>query len=344
MKNIAITFGFLSKFIPFVRSFAGGSYHTCTFPQIIHHSYSSSIQMSASKQKKLDIKIPKQLLKYTPATKNQERYVEYLQNPKVKIVCGIGSTGSGKTLFACSTSIYQLFCGNIDKIIITRPLTSVDDENIGFLPGSLNEKMDVWTRPIFDIFHEFYSVNEIQHLLSTGKIEISPLAYMRGRTFKNAIIIADEMQNSSPNQMLMMTTRIGDSTKLIMTGDLKQTDRSGPNGLSDFIQRFSSWKQGTDCCVSFDDDNQIEIVEFEEEDIQRSSIVRKIYQIYQYQVPVLPAVSTSTNAVFMMNSTKKTTIENDAAIIPRSKYLDLKQRIFNFNRIIRDDFDFIPRD
>jgi len=206
--------------------------------------------------------------------------------------------------------------------------------------------MDVWTRPIFDIFHEFYSVNEIQHLISTGKIEISPLAYMRGRTFKNAIIIADEMQNSSPNQMLMMTTRIGDSTKLIITGDLKQTDRIGQNGLSDFIQRCSSWKQGTMNCGSFDDDNQIEIVEFKEEDIQRSSIVRKIHQIYQYQLPVSPSVllSVSTNPDCMVNSTKKNTGENDSAIIPRSQYLDLKQRVFNFNRIIRDDFDFIPRD
>jgi phosphate starvation-inducible protein PhoH len=124
--------------------------------------------------------------------------------------------------------------------------------------------MDPWTRPIFDIFSEFYSQNEIEYMIKTGVIEISPLAYMRGRTFKYSFIIADEMQNSSPNQMLMMTTRIGEGSKMVITGDLKQSDRYpvdnlrlsdrypttndrndvslDNNGLRDFIQKIQSFK------------------------------------------------------------------------------------------------------
>lgn len=212
----------------------------------------------------------KSLFKYQPRTENQIKYVEYLNNPEVTVVGGFGPAGSGKTLFACHAAVGSLKNGSVDKIIITRPLISVDDEQLGFLPGSIVHKMDPWTRPIFDILGEFYSVNQIRTMVETGVIEISPLAYMRGRTFKRCFIIADEMQNSSPNQMLMMLTRIGDESKLVITGDLKQSDRSGVNGLCDFIEKLRL----------SGDDSLIRFIELGKVDIQRSHVVSRVIDIY----------------------------------------------------------------
>jgi hypothetical protein len=198
---------------------------------------------------------------YTPRTKNQQLYTSYLSDPNVQIVVVYGSAGTGKTMFACQEAIHQLKTKQIDKIILTRPLISVDKEDIGFLPGTLESKMDPWTRPIFDILLEQFTKHELNHMIEKRTIEIAPLAYMRGRTFKRAFIIADEMQNSSPTQMLMMLTRIGEDTKLVVTGDLLQSDRpsqsshpphhshshshshSHPtNGLQDLIEKVKSYK------------------------------------------------------------------------------------------------------
>lgn len=220
---------------------------------------------------------------YAPRGFNQCRYVDFLKDPSVSIVVGVGPAGCGKTLFACHTAIQELKYGNIEKIIMTRPLVSVDKEDLGFLPGNIVNKMDPWTRPIFDIFSEFYSQNEIEYMIKTGVIEISPLAYMRGRTFKYSFIIADEMQNSSPNQMLMMTTRIGEGSKMVITGDLKQSDRYPTtndrcdvsldnNGLHDFIQKIQSFNGTND---------DIRLVEMENSDIERSSVVIKVLEMYE---------------------------------------------------------------
>ena len=133
--------------------------------------------------------------------------------------------------------------GNVNKIILTRPIVPVEEEELGFLPGNLVKKMDPWTRPIFDIFSEFYQQHEIENMIHCGILEISPLAYMRGRTFKRAFVIADEMQNSTPNQMLMLTTRIGDLSKLVITGDLNQSDRNMNNGLLDIINKLKIYQE-----------------------------------------------------------------------------------------------------
>ena len=211
---------------------------------------------------------------YIPRGENQKKYVQYLNDPKTDIILGVGPAGSGKTLFACYTAIQELKKGNIQKIIMTRPLISVDKEDIGFLPGNLVNKMDPWTRPIFDILLEFFNQREINSMIQLGTIEISPLAYMRGRTFKNSFIIADEMQNSSPNQMLMMTTRIGEKTKLVITGDTKQSDRQDENGLFDFIQKIKKYN------MTYDTENKIQLVELTSQDIERSLIVKKVLQLY----------------------------------------------------------------
>jgi len=301
---------------------------------------------------------------YVPRTPSQVKYVEYLEDPNVKIVCGVGAAGSGKTLFACSNAVKDLFQGNTDKIIITRPLISVDEENIGFLPGTLNNKMDIWTRPILDTFTEFYSQAEITNLLTLGKIEIAPLAYMRGRTFKKSTIIADEMQNSSPNQMLMMTTRIGESSKLVITGDLKQSDRSGLNGLDDFIMRYRAWEKylSSLCSSAFTDTNRIEIVEFEETDIQRSEIVKKIHNIYALPFPAVtysqvvlsstlssPTKRAGASGGGLGLTNTKPNSNNDAAIVTSVEIARTDKYIGNITHTIprtiqtTDSFEFIDK-
>ena len=224
---------------------------------------------------------------YTPRTLNQKTYVQYLEEPSTKIVLGVGAAGSGKTLFACYTAIQELRRGTISKIIMTRPVVPVEEEEIGFLPGSLINKMDPWTRPIFDILLEFYAQKDIDAMLHGGVIEISPLAFMRGRTFKRAFIIADEMQNSSPNQMLMLTTRLGEGSKMVITGDLKQSDRGMDNGLADLLRKLKVYEKGHSAGTGTGNSSHtgslnqdIKYVELESADVQRSAIVSKILDIY----------------------------------------------------------------
>jgi phosphate starvation-inducible PhoH-like protein len=235
--------------------------------------------------KKTNLNDKKYVPIYYPKTENQIKYVDQLSNENNTIIIALGPAGTGKTLFACSEAIKQLKFGLVDKIIITRPLVTVE-EDLGFLPGNINKKMDPWTRPIFDIFLEVFSQREIDVMVLNNIIEISPLAYMRGRTFKNAFIIADEMQNSSPNQMMMLTTRIGVKSKMVITGDLKQTDKGNNSGLSDFVNRFELYKK-YDTESKRDkkeDDKNIEVIYLGKSDIERNPIVKKIIDIYQFDV------------------------------------------------------------
>jgi phosphate starvation-inducible PhoH-like protein len=271
---------------------------------------------------------------YTPRTANQKTYVKYLGEPDTKIVLGVGAAGSGKTLFACYSAIQELRQGSIAKIIMTRPVVPVEEEEIGFLPGSLINKMDPWTRPIFDILLEFYAQKDIDAMLHGGVIEISPLAFMRGRTFKRSFIIADEMQNSSPNQMLMLTTRLGEGSKMVITGDLKQSDRGVDNGLADLLRKLKTYNEkegGVD--RSSNRTTAIKYVELESADVQRSAIVSKILDIYGGSTsaksePAIQAVNKELGlAEAKPLSTKKTIQEtgnNDAALMPIhhvSKYI-----------------------
>lgn len=230
---------------------------------------------------------------YNPRTPAQTTYVNALENRDLPIVFGIGPAGCGKTLFACLTAVKELRAGKIKKIVLTRPIVPVEEEEIGFLPGSLVKKMDPWTRPIFDILLEFYPQRDLDHMVQNGVIEISPLAFMRGRTFKQSFIIADEMQNSSPNQMMMLTTRIGDDSKMIITGDLKQTDRDLlGNGLSDLIRKVEDYQSDllprhaeSDSVFPVHYKKDIEIVRMTASDVQRNPIVTRILDIYQYKKP-----------------------------------------------------------
>lgn len=204
-----------------------------------------------------------------PRTAKQRRLLAALRHPDKHIVFATGPAGTGKTLLATLHAIQQLQDKTISKIVITRPAVSVDEQH-GFLPGDLNEKMGPWTRPIFDIFEEYFSTEYIDELIRKNVIEIAPLAYMRGRTFKNAMIIADEMQNATPSQMKMLLTRIGENSSLVVTGDLDQHDRGfADNGLGDFIHRLAD--QGS---------RMIGAIGFTADDVQRHPVVAEVLRLY----------------------------------------------------------------
>ena len=212
----------------------------------------------------------KQQVEIIPRNLSQETYVELLKNPKKYIVFAIGPAGTGKTMLGVQMAIKHLKEGVIKKIIITRPAVSVDEEH-GFLPGTLNQKMEPWTRPIMDVFEEYFHPREITEMLEDGVIEISPLAYMRGRTFKNAFVVADEMQNATPSQMKMLLTRLGDGSRMVVTGDLNQADRPSENGLLEFCNLYG---QGGDY-------RMIALARFESRDIERHPVVREVLSIYK---------------------------------------------------------------
>jgi len=204
-----------------------------------------------------------------PKNLNQEDYLIKLNDPSKMIIFAIGPAGTGKTMLAVQWAIDELKNGSVDKIIITRPAVSVDEEH-GFLPGDLNEKMAPWTRPIMDVFAENYNAREITAMIEEGVIETSPLAYMRGRTFKNAVVIADEMQNATPSQMKMLLTRLGIGSKMVVTGDLQQADRPTNNGLLEFLSLYKN----------FEDRVYVDMCHFTTSDIERHEAVREVLQIY----------------------------------------------------------------
>jgi phosphate starvation-inducible PhoH-like protein len=207
-------------------------------------------------------------VKILPRNKSQETYILELLDRERDIVFGIGPAGTGKTLLACQAGVKAFLDGSVDRIIVTRPAVSAD-EDLGFLPGTLEEKMAPWTRPIFDVFREYFYANEIEGMIKEGVIEISPLAYMRGRTFKNSFIIADEMQNATQNQMKMLLTRIGNESQMVVTGDLNQADRLKDNGLIDFINHLESRES-----------KHISAVFFKQGDIERHDAVKEVLEIY----------------------------------------------------------------
>lgn len=206
-----------------------------------------------------------------PKSVSQETYIDLLTDWEKLIVFATGPAGTGKTMMAVLAGLKALKDGDIQKIIITRPAVEVDEEKHGFLPGDLTQKFEPWTRPIFDVIKEYFTPKHISAMLEDETIEIAPLAYLRGRTFKNAWIIFDEAQNSTVNQMKMVLTRLGENSKMIITGDLKQQDRKFviDNGLTDFIDRLARANSGTMAAVKFD-----------LADIRRHPVVREVLSLY----------------------------------------------------------------
>ena len=218
------------------------------------------IELQDYRRKKLQI-IPRNL--------HQEDLLDYLEDTSKHIVFATGPAGTGKTMMAVQMGIRKLEEGAVERIVITRPAVSVDEQH-GFLPGTLQDKMAPWTRPIIDIFEEHFTPSHIENMIEANIIEIAPLAYMRGRTFKNAFVIADEMQNATIEQMKMLLTRIGIGSKMVITGDLRQHDRGfGDNGLKDFLERLEE-----------KDYEFIRTIEFTSKDIERHPAVAEVLSVY----------------------------------------------------------------
>lgn len=206
-----------------------------------------------------------------PKSLNQETYIDLLTDPSKHIVFATGPAGTGKTMLAMLAGLKAYKEGYVSKLILTRPAVGVDDERHGFLPGDITAKMEPWTRPLFDVITEYYSPKEVARMLDEQIIEISPLAFMRGRTFKGAWVIADEMQNATPGQMKMLLTRLGEGSKIVVTGDTRQADRCDKdNGLLDFRSLVDAYQQS----------KYVAGVEFEAKDIARHPAVKEVLDIY----------------------------------------------------------------
>jgi len=204
-----------------------------------------------------------------PKSHNQIKLIQSLLDPHTSITVATGPAGTGKTYLAMLAAIKAFRNGECERLVLTRPAVGVDDEKHGFLPGDLNSKMEPWTRPLFDVLREFYNSKEVARMIQEQIIEISPLAFMRGRTFKDAWIIADEMQNATPSQMKMLMTRIGENSKIVITGDVEQTDRTvNNNGLIDLCKRLETQRDGLSVCY------------LNNRDIQRHPIIDTVLEIY----------------------------------------------------------------
>ena len=200
-----------------------------------------------------------------PKTIGQKSYVDAIDNNT--IVFGIGPAGTGKTYLAMAKAVQALQRKEISRIILTRPAVEAG-ERLGFLPGTLNDKIDPYLRPLFDALHEMLDPETIPKLMTSGTIEVAPLAYMRGRTLNDAFVILDEAQNTTPEQMKMFLTRLGFNSKMVVTGDSTQVDL--PGGLSGL-------KTAREALKGVDD---MHFAELSSEDVVRHNLVAKIVDAY----------------------------------------------------------------
>ena len=209
-------------------------------------------------------------IQLVPKTLAQERLILSLLDNETPVTIAVGPAGTGKSYLAVLAALQKLKSRECSRLVLTRPAVGVENEQHGFLPGDLTSKMEPWMRPLIDVVQKHYSLREIESMLREGIIEIAPLAFMRGRTFDQAWIVADEMQNATPNQVKMLLTRIGKDSKIVVTGDIDQTDRPGVNnGLADLCHRLKS--QAT---------SGIAVCELTNRDVQRHPIIDKVLELY----------------------------------------------------------------
>ena len=243
--------------------------HTQEFSeQTFYQNESKTIDFyQAQKAQKID----KRPIHLTAKTENQQNYIDALLDEDTDIVVVSGPAGTGKTYLAMQAAIKMLKSGECDRIILTRPAIGVEDEQHGFLPGDINQKMEPWTRPLIDVLREYYSAKEITRMLEEQIVEISPLAFCRGRNFKYSWVVLDEAQNATPGQLKMIMTRIGVGSKIVITGDTDQADRkTHDNGLLDLKNRLKDVKiPGLKMC------------HFDMEDVQRHKIISHILNLYK---------------------------------------------------------------
>ena len=201
-----------------------------------------------------------------PKTANQKRYVDAIEDHTITF--GIGPAGTGKTYLAMAKAVSALQAKKVNRIILTRPAVEAG-EHLGFLPGTLNEKIDPYLRPLFDALHDMIDIETIPRMMQSGIIEVAPLAYMRGRTLNDAFIILDEAQNTTPEQMKMFLTRLGFGSKMVITGDVTQIDL--PNG------QHSGLRVVRDILKDIDD---IAFLELTAEDVVRHRLIGDIVKAY----------------------------------------------------------------
>lgn len=214
---------------------------------------------------------PSKKITIEPKNERQQYYLKLMNDIHTHIIIATGPSGTGKTLLAVSKGAEEFQDRHYDRIVITRPAVSVDEEH-GYLPGDILEKMDPWMKPITDILKTYFSPQQLEYFMKEEKIEVAPLAYMRGRTFKHSWVIADEMQNATREQVKMLLTRLGEGSKFILTGDLDQHDNGyEENGLAHFMSRLTTYG-ATD---------YIKYLEFTPEDIERHPVVREVLEIYE---------------------------------------------------------------
>ena len=207
-----------------------------------------------------------------PKNTKQSLYVDVLRAKRPEIVIATGAAGSGKTLLGLHEGIKKLQNKEIGRIVLTRPMVSVD-ETLGILPGGVLEKMEPWIRPFKDVLLMHYPKATIEKMMRDDVIEVSPLATMRGSSFNNSWIVCDEAQNTTPKQMLMMLTRIGMNSKIVITGDPEQYDYGFENnGLSDILTRLQ-YKTLTD--------KWVQVVEFDENDVERHPVIPHTLSLYK---------------------------------------------------------------
>lgn len=207
------------------------------------------------------------LVKIAARTKAQKEYIKQLRNNTLTFAAG--PAGTGKTYLATALAVEKLMRKEIEKIVLTRPVVEAG-ENLGFLPGTLEEKIDPYLRPFFDAINEMIGAEKVQKLIEQSVIEIAPLAYMRGRTIKNSFMLLDEAQNTTEMQMKMFLTRLGENSQVVVTGDLTQVDLpyKVKSGLRDAVERL-------------DNIDDIHIIKFNAKDVIRHELVSKIVKAYE---------------------------------------------------------------
>ena len=202
-----------------------------------------------------------------PKTANQKKYVDAIDENTITF--GIGPAGTGKTYLAMAKAVAALQAKKVNRIILTRPAVEAG-EKLGFIPGTLSEKIDQFLRPLFDALHDMIDVDSIPRLMQTGVIEVAPLAYMRGRTLNDSFIILDEAQNTTPEQMKMFLTRLGFGSKMVITGDVTQVDL--PNGVRSGLRIITDILQGVE---------DISFMELTAEDVVRHRLIGDIVKAYE---------------------------------------------------------------
>jgi len=222
-----------------------------------------------SKNSNITIKTKKKEIK--PRSPNQEAYLQLIKDHEM--VFGLGPAGTGKTYLAVAMGVSAYLDGAVERLIFTRPAVEAG-ENLGFLPGDLKDKVDPYLRPIYDALHDMLPADVLTKKMEDGEIEVAPLAFMRGRTLSNAFVILDEAQNATTAQMKMFLTRIGERSRMVVTGDLSQTDL--PKGMKSGLR---------DACETLEHVDDIAFHHFKPGDVVRHKLVNKIVDAYENKQP-----------------------------------------------------------